>query len=320
MRIPGRRKLRQAGRWVQSRWRRGALILGYHRIADTAYDPYRICVSPENFAQQLAVIRETAAPLPMVDLLQGLARDQLPPGALALTFDDGYRDNLTHAAPLLQQYRVPATVFLVTGHPGGEFWWDELARMIDSPAGAQFHRELTGKDFPECPSARNAARSYLRRSLYEHLLPMSRRKREAALNPFREGMDKTAGTVVEIPRALTSAEIRELARRPGIGIGAHSVTHPQLTTLDPAGQRREISGSRQQLEALLGENIIGFSYPNGAFSPQTEQIVQEAGFAYACCSVENVCYPRRSRYALPRFWVPDIPGPAFARWLRRWLV
>lgn len=319
MRIPGRRKVRKAGRWLQSRFRRGALILGYHRIADAAHDPYRICVSPEHFAQQLAVIREMAAPLPLADLLHGLKRGQLPTGALALTFDDGYRDNLTNAAPLLQKYQVPATVFLVTGNPGGEFWWDALARLIESPAGAQLHLKLTGKDFPERPPAQRAARSDLRRSLYEQLLPLSRQKREAALNTLREGMENIAGAGEEIPRALTAAEMRKLSRQPGIGIGAHSVTHPQLTMLDPPGQRREISGSKQQLEALLGEKITGFSYPNGSFSPETEQIVQEAGFEYACGSIENVCYAGSKRYALPRFWVPDIPGPAFARWLRRWL-
>ena len=319
MRIPGRRKVRKAGRWLQSRFRRGALILGYHRIADAAYDPYRICVSPDHFAQQLAVLREMAAPLPMADLLQGLKRGQLPRGALALTFDDGYQDNLTNAVPLLQEYQMPATVFLITGFPGREFWWDELARLLQTPLGLLIAANIIEAPDPLETAKQNLQDTRLLMQFYDRLLWKPQEQREVIFNALRLGQPDSAADDPEIPRALNVEEIRALAHQPGIEIGAHTINHPLLKYLEPDVQRREITGSKQHLEELLSETITGFSYPNGSLSNETEQIVQEAGFGYACCSVENVCYPASGHYALPRFWVPDIPGPAFARWLRRWL-
>ncbi len=108
------------------------LILMYHRIADDPVDHWRLAVSPARFEQQLDVLRRTRHPLPLTDFVRGLMAGSLPPNAVALTFDDGYVDNLVAGKPRLAAADVPATVFLTTGfvdRPDG-FWWDELARLI----------------------------------------------------------------------------------------------------------------------------------------------------------------------------------------------
>lgn len=255
----------------------------------------------------------------MRDLLRGLSSGQLPRRALALTFDDGYRDNLTHAVPLLQEYRVPATIFLITGFPGQEFWWDQLARLLQTPRGLRRAVRITKGHYLTDIVDEDLLRSYLHDFLYDRLMWKTGQQREVVFKALSMGTTDSAMADPEAPRALTIEEIRELFRQPGIEIGGHTMNHPRLKYLPPEVQRREIAHSRQYLEELSGQKIAGFSYPHGSFSHQTEQIVQEAGYEYACSSVENVCYPGGDRYALPRFWVPDIPGPAFARWLRRWL-
>src|SRR4030095_3396908 len=102
MRVPGVKRLRLAARWFRSRFTKGVLILGYHRITQTSQDPYSICVSPENFAQQLETLRKYAMPISLRDGVQALKCGELPSRAVALTFDDGYKDHLYEVKPLLE--------------------------------------------------------------------------------------------------------------------------------------------------------------------------------------------------------------------------
>ena len=113
------------------------LILMYHRIASEPNDPWGLSVSSENFEQQLQVLRRTRRPFPLADFVRNLMAGALPPNAVALTFDDGYVDNLEAAKPLLAAADVPATVFVATGYLDRpeEFWWDELSRLVLSGRG-----------------------------------------------------------------------------------------------------------------------------------------------------------------------------------------
>jgi peptidoglycan/xylan/chitin deacetylase (PgdA/CDA1 family) len=118
---------------------------------------------------------------------------------------------------------------------------------------------------------------------------------------------------------LTGEEIRSLAASPIIEIGAHTVSHPILPALSHAEQRREVEQGRRVLEDLTGTSVTSFSYPHGVHSPATLSIVAEAGFTVACCSTPDVVRRTSEPLALPRLWVADQAGEAFARWLDRWL-
>jgi peptidoglycan/xylan/chitin deacetylase (PgdA/CDA1 family) len=127
--------MRQGGRWLRSRFSGGALILGYHRVAEARHDPGAMCVSPRHFAEQLAVVRDCARPVSLRQLLAMLDNGRLPRRLVALTFDDGYADNLSHAWPLLDQYEVPATLFVATGYIGGRsFDWEDGGQESQPPA------------------------------------------------------------------------------------------------------------------------------------------------------------------------------------------
>ena len=130
MRIPGLKTARMLSRWAQARVLGGALILGYHRISVAEYDIYDVCVSPENFAAHIQALRQYANPISLTKLVQCLRHGVLPPKSVAVTFDDGYTDNLYVAKPILEKYAIPATVFICTGYMGKEFWWDELEHLV----------------------------------------------------------------------------------------------------------------------------------------------------------------------------------------------
>ena len=102
-------------RAVMRRRRPHGLILSYHRIAAPSWDPWDLCVSPEHFEKQLEVLAHRAELVPLSDLASQLRAGRRGRPVVALTFDDGYADNLHVAQPLLERYGAPATVFIATG-------------------------------------------------------------------------------------------------------------------------------------------------------------------------------------------------------------
>ena len=132
MRVPGVKTAKTFSRWVQARILGGALILGYHRVAHVTRDEYEVCVTPKHFAEQMEMVNKYAYPISLAKLVQYLKAGSLPPKSVAVTFDDGYADNLYEAKPILEKYQIPATVFVCTGYVGREFWWDELDRLVMS--------------------------------------------------------------------------------------------------------------------------------------------------------------------------------------------
>lgn len=104
------------------------VILMYHQIGTytPAQDPHGISVTPDAFAQQMAHLND--AGYSVVRLSEAVATlrngGTLPSKAVAITFDDGYRDNYTHAWPVLKQYGFAATIYLVPAHIGGAAMWD----------------------------------------------------------------------------------------------------------------------------------------------------------------------------------------------------
>lgn len=112
-----------------------AVVLLYHRVNATTSDPWALNVSPRNFAEQLAVLQRCCRLLSLTDLVRNIGAGQSGAGQVAVTFDDGYADNLYSALPVLERFEVPATFFVPSGHVGSsdELWWDELDRLLLQP-------------------------------------------------------------------------------------------------------------------------------------------------------------------------------------------
>ncbi|MGD9614509.1 MAG: polysaccharide deacetylase family protein [Alphaproteobacteria bacterium] len=107
-------------------------VLMYHRIAEPLSDPWDLAVSPNNFRAQLEVVRREGVCLPLPDFAARITDRNCLRRLFAITFDDGYRDNLINAAPALEAHDLPATIFVVSGAVGAgcDFWWDALARVF----------------------------------------------------------------------------------------------------------------------------------------------------------------------------------------------
>lgn len=103
-----------------------APILLYHRISKVSADPTLLCVSPECFEGHLRFLKEYYNIVPLSVLSERLTTGTLEGNEAAVTFDDGYSDNLINALPLLEKYNVPSTIFITTGSLGkrASFEWD----------------------------------------------------------------------------------------------------------------------------------------------------------------------------------------------------
>ncbi|WP_238313373.1 polysaccharide deacetylase family protein [Methylobacterium crusticola] len=304
----------------------------YHRVADLPYDPWQLAVTPAHFEAQLEEIRRTRTPLDLATFVARLAAGTLPRDAVALSFDDGYVDNLRAAEPRLAAAGIPATLFLTTSAVGRPepFWWDELAHLIlDRTDGADLDLTVAAEPCrlrfaePEPPDrdrrgwrAWEAARTR-REAGYQALWRLIRdappSERERAMTVLRTALGG-AGPARADERAMTAEEVRGMARRGTFAIGGHTVSHPALPTLAPAAQRREIADGKLAAEALAGRPVEGFAYPYGAMDESARRAVAESGFAWACSTVGTAVSGRRfERYALPRIAAPDGDGGALAR-------
>jgi hypothetical protein len=130
MRLPGWKTARGAAHWLHSRMTNFVLILGYHRVAETACEPYDLCVQPGHFVEQLEVLRRMARVIDWPIFQPAVCNDFLPRRAMVITFNDSYADICNTGQPLLAAHDIPVITFAVTSVLGQESWWDRLARLV----------------------------------------------------------------------------------------------------------------------------------------------------------------------------------------------
>jgi peptidoglycan/xylan/chitin deacetylase (PgdA/CDA1 family) len=309
-----------------------AVVLMYHRVAVCDIDPWNLCVSPQRFAEHLEALKRSYRIVP----LRELTGTDAPRSAVAITFDDGYADNLHEAAPLLEHHEAPACFFLTSGALGmaREFWWDELerlllrkatlpstikisvggsARVFELGRAAEPANDLRGEIRANPPwKAGPKTRLGFYYAVWQALRALDEHARRIALDEIALQVAEDAGTRFS-HRTLTSDEARHLAGCPGMDIGAHSVTHASLPSLKPEAQSLEIRQSKEHLEKLLGRPITAFAYPFGDYGAETAELVRTAGFEFACTTEAGGITRNSDRFRLPRLGVEDCDGPQLLR-------
>jgi peptidoglycan/xylan/chitin deacetylase (PgdA/CDA1 family) len=303
------------------------LILMYHRIADPAADPWGLAVSPANFEEHLCVLRRTRHPFSLVEFMDRLTLGKLPSNAVALTFDDGYLDNLVVGKPLLAAADMPATVFLATGFIGRHeaFWWDELAAFIllaKAPKAFElmvgnfslcfdFAAKVTGGSNAATPVDPAKQRAGVLSAIWEALQQLDDEGRRLAMTRLRLIFMLSGDQRARLGRPMTSHEVRLIASDRLVTIGAHTVTHPILSRLPFAACRHEIADSKLTCEDLIGSTVTAFSYPYGEFNFEAREAVRTAGFAIAVSIRKAPVTVVSDVLAMPRVHVRNLNGDAF---------
>jgi peptidoglycan/xylan/chitin deacetylase (PgdA/CDA1 family) len=254
----------------------------------------------EFFDRMLGWLQSQFNVLPLHEAVRRLANGTLPPAAAAITFDDGYRDNLEVAAPLLQRRGLPATFFVASGFLDGGIMFNDVVIecMRRSPLDSVAVPELGLHSLP----LRNwAERSQAAGAVLNAVKYLPAGDREAAVQRL------PALCRAELPRdlMLTTPQLRELANLPGFEIGGHTDWHPILARLADEDALGEITRGRDRLQALLDRRMRLFAYPNGRrgqdFDERHRAMAKACGFDAAFTTEPHVGRSGCDPWSLPRF-------------------
>lgn len=253
-------------------------IIRHHRVLGPTDDPlYRLGVSADVFDRQVELLDRLG--LRPLTVSEGLQRLQIgaPGHHVALSFDDGYADNVDHALPILERHRAKATFFLTSRLMTTRTapWWDAVAHALESTRAETASWRFGGDTHVLETEDRTARLRTLRR-----VLPVFRRpldERSAALVSLREAL----GVESDAPCELTTWDGARRLLESGMEIGAHTLHHPHLSLLNAQAQRDEIDGSIGEIRERLGVECRGLAYPEGDHDEVTVDVCRELGLGWA---------------------------------------
>lgn len=282
-------------------------VMIFHRVHREPDPLFPGEVDARQFDAMLGWIKSWFNVLPMDEAAVRLAEGSLPERAAALTFDDGYADNHDEALPLLRRHGLPCSFFVATGFlDGGRMWNDTLIESVRRTAlSALDLRGLRDAGGDDLGRYEVASATGDRRQLLDALIPRIKYLAPESRVACVEAISARAEVVPPQDLMMRSDQVRAL-RQAGMQIGAHTVNHPILATLSENAAADEISRSRDVLEALLGERVGLFAYPNGKpgsdYLPDVHpRIVRELGFDAAVSTTWGASRPGDDLFQIKRF-------------------
>jgi peptidoglycan/xylan/chitin deacetylase (PgdA/CDA1 family) len=307
------------GRGLRSRrsGRPKFLVLCYHRIG-TAGIPLFSELPPNVFEAQMRYVRRRYRVLSLDELCEEMEKPSGKGDAVAVTFDDGYRDLYSHALPVLRKYQIPATIFLpVTCIETGQVpWYDRIFLALQVFPEVKFEIDLDRRRTFELTSFHTRLQAAAEIIQYLRTLPDDRRREccagleERIILPQDELRD----------RMLTWEQIRAMCRE-GINFGSHTMTHPAVSQLTTAQLDSELGESKRVLENRIGSPAVHFAYPFGKpadCGTVASPVLVRNGYRSAATTVEGTNEPGDNCFELRRSQIGNERSfPMFAFKLNR---
>lgn len=283
------------------------LVVYYHRVVPQIgeHDAFSLQVTVERFRQHLDYLTSYYQVISLQELIRQIRAKHLArKRQVVITFDDGYRDNYLYAYPLLKQQHLPATIFVSTDYVEKQipFFWEQLQSLI-----FEWQHDELELQFPE--TVRYALKS--RHERYASLFAIHQKLKAYPPRKALELLARFTQNAISCPSddlPLTWEQIREMVANQ-ISIGAHTCSHPVLSTLPYAEAEQEIVRSKQILEEHLQQQITTFAYPygeRGDFTQETIDILKKHGFDCACSTCFGTndieCNPFALKRVVIRNW------------------
>jgi len=284
------------------------LILLFHRVSGNSPLPVepRTAIALDSFRTIISDLSAHYKPLPLSELVTRVGRGENIDRCVSITFDDGFADTLYHALPILERYQVPATVFVTSGFVVRdvipmEYKLAEIVSNCFSVKSVHQGKEMLWKTVTK--SEKEACYRFMRQSL------KFASESERADSLAKLVQLTSLGSMPPQFKILATDELCELDASPLITIGAHTHSHPVLTSVSPENARAEMLRGKKWLESQLGHAVDQFAYPYGAFDETTKLMVQELGFRFAVTTVAEQVRFGCNPYSVPRIEVEDDCAP-----------
>ena len=324
-------------RWAAPAFRGLGAILMMHRVRPfepRAFEPNRLLEITPDFLDALLVrLRRLGYRLLSLDAasreLRAGGRSDVAPFAV-MTFDDGYRDQMVHAVPVLARHQAPFTLYVTPGFAErrARLWWVELEEAVRNADTIDV--EIGGTPLSlraVTPDEKQAAFT----QIYRRLRAGSEEELLHVIGQLAQAWGVDRRRVVD-DLCMDWDDIETLASHPLATIGAHTITHPRLARLSEAEMRTEIGASRSELEDRLARPVCHLAYPvgdAGSAASREFRAASDFGFATAVTTRPGLIYPAHAAHmtALPRVSVNGhwqeprqievlLSGAAFALWHR----
>jgi len=265
---------------------RGAVFVYHEVLADHGPEPQTSTqIRASDFEAQIGFIASTGCVMTVDAFVRGLQGGRLPPRACAITFDDGFADNVEVALPILRRYNLPATFFLASGYiiEGRPYEADALHDLLKrAPSIGQVELDYRPWGGPRL-TVRYAGRqerssSYFRIvRIFKQRIAHRHRRAFVEYTADRFGMQATS---LRWPRMMTPQQVRMLADA-GMTIGSHTEWHSALMADGPEEYARQLRDSRKSLQDISGQPVRYFSYPFGdaEYCVPAWPLVRGAGYA-----------------------------------------
>jgi peptidoglycan/xylan/chitin deacetylase (PgdA/CDA1 family) len=285
----------------------------YHRITNETFDPWQLAVPPDSFAEQLSWLARRRTVLRLAEFADLHRHGKLPRDAVALTFDDGYACTAETAVPLLEQFQLPATIFIAADliRNNAPFWWDEIQEIVldhDENSlelagtvisiGERNENDWHWKSDPQMQTPRQRA-FY---ALWLRLRTLPYQECEEAMAQLRSVQGHSEQKRAH--RLMTPAQAQSI-RSKRIEFGSHAITHSSLPSLPLAEKAREIRESINACAAVTGSRPSSLAYPFGDFDAECEAVARDSGFECACTAEPRPVRHSDSVFALPRVQARD---------------
>lgn len=298
--------------------RQHIIIFMVHGVVDyryqTTWRPLRRQLTVENLDSGLAALSQYYRFVSLdqaVTMLTGEA--PMLPFSAVLTFDDGYRNNVTHALPILQRHGIPAIFFLATGHIERRepFWYDRLDYAIQHLKKEQVVR-FGGRDFLFHPGQNELLHSTFSKLRFAVKSDQRYYKNNIQdVGKIADLLEGNAGCRLadifeeDHYTAVMSWEEARKAADAGISMGSHTVDHLLLDRLDERTVRRQLCDSKQIIESRLGMPCRHLCYPNSNWSEQVVSLSCSAGFVAAVTTQHGFASSDDNLLTLPRMNFPN---------------
>ena len=256
--------------------RNALLILTYHRFSENGGTH---SVSRKKFSEHLAYLKKHSNVITLDDAISAHAnQDSLPANSVVITIDDGYGDAYEVAAPVLDEFKMPATIYVITGFLNGSIWlWTDLMRFLIKETGAT--KLSVGEEAIERIAGSGELEFADRVNTRLKTLDDSRKWEEIKRIFDEFGLDVPSAPTTEYA-PLSWNQAREMDSA-GIAVECHTVNHPILPNVGIEVVRKELGESKLEIESQIGKECRHFCYPNGSFGDREAEIAKEVGFVTA---------------------------------------